>query len=179
LLSQHPQVEAGLRAELNAVLGGRLPVMNDLRGLPYTDQVIKEAMRLYPPAWLITRLAIEAVKFGEHTIPKGSILIMSQYGMHRHPDYWDEPDAFRPERFAPGWEDRVPKFAYFPFGGGPRICIGNSFAAMEAVLVLATIMQRWTFRLAPGHTVEMEPLITLRPKHGMPMRVQQREIILT
>lgn len=177
LLSQHPEAENRLLQEVDSALGGRLPEMNDLRSLPYADQVIKEAMRLYPPAWLITRLAVEDVTLGGCTIPKGSILIMSQYVMHRHPDYWDEPDAFRPERFAPGWEDRVPKFAYFPFGGGPRICIGSSFAMMEAVLVLATIMQRWTLRLAPGHVVEMEPLITLRPKNGMPMRAQQREII--
>jgi cytochrome P450 len=176
LLSQHPEVEARLQAELDSVLGERLPTMSDLRALSYTDQVIKEAMRLYPPAWLVTRLAIEDVTVGAYTISKG-IVIMSQYVMHHHPAYWDAPDEFRPERFSPGWEDRVPKFAYFPFGGGPRICIGNSFAAMEAVLVLATIMQRWTFRIAPSHAVEMEPLITLRPRGGMPMFARQRERI--
>ena len=175
LLSQHPDVMARLQTELDTVLAGRLPTMNDLRNLPYTDQVIKETMRLYPPAWLVTRLAIEDVTIREYTIPKGSVLIMSQYVMQRHPDYWDAPDEFRPERFAPGWEDRVPKFAYFPFGGGPRICIGNSFASMEAILALATIMQHWTFSIAPGHAVEMEPLITLRPKGGMPMLARQRE----
>ena len=174
LLSQHPDVEAKLLEEIDRVLGRRLPAMADLRELSYTDRVIKEAMRLYPPAWVVARYVIDEVNIGGYDIPAGSIIMISQYVMHRHPDYWDEPDAFKPERFTEGWEDRVPRYAYFPFGGGPRVCIGNSFAAMEANLVLATIMQRCTLDLVPGQTVEMEPLITLRPKGAMRMTVTER-----
>lgn len=176
LLSQHPEVQAKLLAEIDAVLGGRLPVMGDLKALTYTDMVIKEAMRLYPPAWVVARYAIEDVMLGGYRIPAGSIIMMSQYVMHRHPDYWDAPETFDPERFGPGREERVPRYAYFPFGGGPRVCIGNSFAAMEASLVLATMIQRCTLDLVPGQTVEMEPLITLRPKGAMRMIVRERTI---
>jgi cytochrome P450 len=175
LLAQHPEVEAKLVDELQTVLGGRTPTMADLGQLRYTDKIFKESMRLYPPAWVITRQAIENVTIGGYEIPAGSVVLMSPYVIHRHPDYWDEPKKFMPERFAPGWEDRTPKYAYFPFGGGPRICVGNQFAMMEANLVLATIMQRCSVSLAPGQQVEIEPLVTLRPKHGIPMTVKMRE----
>lgn len=179
LLATHPQAESILLEELNTVLGSRLPDMSDLRHLPYTDQVIKEAMRLYPPAWLISRVAVEDVNIGGYNIPRGSIVIMSQYVMHRHPRYWNEPDQFKPERFAMGWEERVPRYAYFPFGGGPRVCIGSSFAMMEAVLVLATLMQRCSLTLMPGQLIEPEPLITLRPKGGIHMHVTRPETIMS
>lgn len=176
LLAQHPEVAARLVTELDTVLDGRLPTMNDLGNLPYTDQVIKEAIRLYPPAWIMTRIALEAVELSGYSIPAGSVILMSPYVMHHHPAYWQQPDRFMPERFAPGWDHDLPKFVYFPFGGGPRICIGNSFAVMEAVLVLATIIQRWQVALAPGQVAEIEPLITLRPKGGIPMTVTQRQL---
>ena len=175
LLAQHPAVVARLTEELDSVLAGRLPTMDDLRDLRYTDQVIKESMRLYPPVWLTTRIALEDVELGGYVVPADSVVMMSPYVVHRHPSYWTQPDDFLPERFAPGWDDDLPKFAYFPFGGGPRICIGNAFASMEANLALATILQRWQVALVPGQTVEMEPLITLRPKNGLPMTVKQRQ----
>jgi cytochrome P450 len=175
LLAQNPEVEVKLVDEVHTVLERRTPTMNDLPQLRFTDQVIKESMRLYPPAWVITRQAVENVTIGDTDIPAGSIVLMSPYVMHRHPHYWDEPEKFMPERFAPGWEDRTPKYAYFPFGGGPRICVGNQFAMMEANLVLATIMQRCSASLAPNQQIEIEPLVTLRPKGGIPMTIIMRE----
>ena len=178
LLSQNPDAEAKLLDELHTVLADRLPTMEDLKQLSYTDRVIKKSMRLYPPAWMTARVAIEDVSIRGYTIPAGSVILISQYVVQRDPRYWPDPDAFQPERFAPGWDKDLPKFAYFPFGGGPRVCIGNSFAIMEANLVLATIMQRYTLDLAPGQQVEMEPLITLRSKNGIRMRLNQREPVL-
>jgi cytochrome P450 len=175
LLAQHAPVEAKLRAELDRVLGGRLPTFHDLPQLIYTDMVIKEAMRLYPPAWTITREVMESIELGGYTIAKGSIVLMSMYVMHHDARYWPEPEVFIPERFSPGWEGTVPKYAYFPFGGGPRVCIGNQFAMMESALVLAAIMQRMEFMLVPGQTVVPDPLITLRPRGGVRMRVFERE----
>jgi cytochrome P450 len=173
LLAQHPEVEAKLAAELDAVLDG-LPTMQDLPKLHYSDMVLKESMRLYPPAWVISREVMEDITIGGCDIGRGSIVIMSQYVMHRHPRYFDEPEQFMPARFAPGWEERVPRYAYFPFGGGPRVCIGNSFAMMEATLVLATIMQRYHLALVSGQQVEPEPLVTLRPRDGVWMEIGAR-----
>ncbi len=175
LLAQNPNVEARLMEEIHGVLDQRLPTMADMRQLPYTDQVMKETMRLYPPAWMIARVAIEDVTLGGYSIPAGSVILISQYVMQHDPRYWEAPEAFRPERFAPGWDKTLPKFAYFPFGGGPRVCIGNSFAAMEANLILPTILQRYTLALAPGQAIEMEPLITLRPKGALNMVATARE----
>jgi cytochrome P450 len=175
LLAQHPEVEAKLANELDQILGGRLPTMQDLPRLRYTDMVMKESMRLYPPAWIISREVMENITLGGYDIARGSIVIMSQYVMHHHPRYFDEPERFMPERFAEGWEERVPRYAYFPFGGGPRVCIGNSFAMMEATLVLATIMQRCHLMLVHGHRVEPEPLVTLRPRDGIWMEVAARD----
>jgi cytochrome P450 len=174
LLAQHPEVEAKLTAELDAVLDGRLPAMQDLPALRYTDMVIQESMRLYPPAWIISREVMEDITIGDYDIARGSIVIMSQYVMHHHPRYFDEPARFLPERFAEGWDERIPRYAYFPFGGGPRICIGNSFAMMEAALVLATIMQRVHLAIVPGQQIEPEPLVTLRPRHGIEMAIMSR-----
>ncbi len=174
LLAQHPEIEAKLAAEVDAALDDRLPTMQDLTKLRYTDMVVKEAMRLYPPAWIMSREVMEDISIGGYAITKGSIVIMSQYVMHHHPRCFDEPERFMPEQFAEGWEERVPRYAYFPFGGGPRVCIGNSFAMMEATLVLATIMQRCHLVLAPGQQVEPEPLVTLRPRDGIWMEVAAR-----
>ncbi|MBZ0285804.1 MAG: cytochrome P450 [Anaerolineae bacterium] len=177
LLAQHPEVETRLVEELQSVLDGRLPAFADLLCLPYTEMVIKESMRLYPPAWVTTREVIEDIELGSYPIRKGSIIIMSIYTMHRDPRYWNEPDQFRPERFASGWEDRVPKYAYFPFGGGPRVCVGNQFAMMEAKLVLATIISRFQMKLVPGQQIVPDPLITLRPRDGIFMRLAAREAV--
>ncbi|MBZ0291888.1 MAG: cytochrome P450, partial [Anaerolineae bacterium] len=177
LIAQHPEVEAKLIEEVDRVLGRRAATVSDLRQLTYTDMVIKEAMRLYPPAWIFTRMALEDFELGMYTIPKGSIILMSPYAMHRHPDYWEHPTEFQPERFHAGWENEVPKYAYVPFGGGPRICIGNSFATMEANLVLATIMQHSTLSLVPNRTTTPEPLITLRPNPGIDMQIKLRDAV--
>ncbi|MEO8607033.1 MAG: cytochrome P450 [Chloroflexota bacterium] len=175
LLSQNPDADAKLYEELHSVLGGRTPTMAVLPKLVYTDMVVKETMRMYPPAFAITREVAAAFELNGYAIPKGSILLMSQYVMHHDPRYFPEPDRFQPERFAPEYEDHLPKYAYFPFGGGPRICIGNQFAQMEAVLVLATIMESFHMSLMPGQTIVPSPLITLRPKYGLQMTLTARE----
>ena len=175
LLAEHPMVMAKLQAELDQVLAGRTPTLHDLGQLPYTAQVIKEAMRLYPPAWVLnTRQANADVTIDGYTIAAGTKVFVAPYVMHRLPQYFDTPDQFRPERFTQDFEEQLPRFAYMPFGGGPRICIGNSFAMMEAQLVLATIAQRYTFHLAPQAKVATQPLITLMPKYGMLMQVEER-----
>ncbi len=175
LLAQHPDIEAKLAHEIQTVLCNKPATIADLARLPYNEMVVKEAMRLYPPAWIISREAINDIELGGYPIRKGSILLMSMWVMHHHPKYWEEPERFDPERFAPGWEDRVPKYAYFPFGGGPRICIGNQFAMMEAQLVLATIMQQFHMQLVPGQTIIPDPMITLRPNQGIQMQLTARE----
>jgi cytochrome P450 len=174
LLSQHPDVEARMHAEIDAALGARLPAADDLALLPYTRMVLAESMRLYPPAWIVGRRALAPFEAAGYTIPARSIVLACQYVMHRDPRWFPDPDRFDPERFAPDRHADRPRFAYFPFGGGPRICIGEQFAWMEGVLALATIAQRWRLRLVPGHAVALQPIITLRPKFGMRMTVEQR-----
>jgi len=172
LLMQHPEVAAKLVDEVQATLHERPPTMDDLASLPYTHNVFAEAMRLYPPAWVIGRTAVENDLIDGYHVPVGSTVLMSQWVMHRDMRYWDDPDDFRPERFES--ENERPRYAYFPFGGGPRLCIGESFAWMEGQLLLASIMQRFDFQLAPEANVEPEPLITLRLKHGLPVTIFQR-----
>lgn len=167
LLSQNPEAEAKLHDELRRVLGGRTAAVEDLAQLNFTRMVIEESMRLYPPAWAISRNAIQDDEIGGYHVPARTTVVMSTFITQRHPMFWEEPDRFDPERFTPERSRERPIFAYFPFGGGPRICIGNNFAMLEAQLVLATVAQRYSLRLAPGHPVELEPLITLRPRHGI------------
>ncbi len=174
LLAQHPEAETKLLAELQHVLGGEPPRVNQIPQLVYTQYVIKEAMRLYPPVWFISRESTTDYEIGGFHIPPGSEIGMSQWLMHRSERYFPEPLAFRPERWQDQLEKRLPKYVYFPFGGGPRICIGNSFAEMEATLLLATMAQRFHFALAPEHPVVPEPSITLRPKHGVRLRLKAR-----
>ena len=171
LLAQHPEVEAKLHAELDAVLGGELPTLAHVRDLTYTDQIIEETMRLYPPIPEFARQALEDVQLGEYVMPKDTIVMISVFALHHDPRWFSEPDVFRPERFAKDAAQTPPKFAYLPFGGGPRVCIGNSFAQMEAVLLLATLAQRYRLSLAPGQTVTPEATLTLRPKDDLVMRV--------
>jgi cytochrome P450 len=170
LLATHPAVAAAVERELDAVLGDRLPTAGDVPALRVCRDVIAETMRLYPPAWVVGREAVAAAPIGDWIVPRGGIAIACQLVMHRNPRFWREPDAFRPERWANGETADLPRFAYFPFGGGNRICIGESFAWTEAVLVLATVARRWRFTPAPGlHAVPTEPLVTLRPKTSIPL----------
>ncbi|HEX6796493.1 MAG TPA: cytochrome P450 [Ktedonobacterales bacterium] len=174
LLARHPEAERRLHDELDAVLAGEAPSVDRLAELPYTRMVLDETLRLYPPAWIITRNAIAADAIAGYTVPAGAAIILSPYVTHRLPAYWDDPDAFDPERFTPERVAARPRFAYFPFGGGPRQCIGNGFALMEAQIALATIAQRYRLRALPGRAIEPEPLITLRPHGGLPMLLERR-----
>ena len=174
LLSQHPEVERRLHAELDSVLSGQRPSVEHLDALPYTRMVIQEAMRLYPPVFGFTRFAIAPDEIGGYPVPAKSIMFLSAYCTHRHPAFWEEPEVFDPERFTPERSTDRPRFAYFPFGGGPRQCIGNTFAMMEAQLVLAAIAQRYSLRLVPGHPVVPQVLLTMRPRYGLPMMLQPR-----
>jgi len=174
LLSQNPQAEEKFHAEIDLVLNGRLASVNDVPRLRYTEMVLAESMRLYPPAWAMGRRALRDFALGPYWLPARTTVLMSQYVMHRDPRFYPDPLRFDPERFTPAAKALRPKLAYFPFGAGPRQCIGESFAWMEGVLALATIGQKWKLRLVPRHKVEPQPLITLRPRYGLPMRVESR-----
>lgn len=174
LLAQHPEVEERLHAELTQVLGERTPQVDDLPRLPYLRNVLEESMRLYPPAWGLARQSIEEDEVGGFPIAPGSSIVLAPYTMHRHPAFWEEPERFDPERFSDSRSAQRPKFAYFPFGGGPRQCIGNIFALTEAQLILAQVIQHFQLRLVPGHPIAVEPLITLRPKYPIHMTLHER-----
>jgi len=174
LLAQHPAVRATLESELTSVLGGRTPTLEDVPSLPYTEAVIKEAMRFYPPIWTISRVASQDVEIGGYAIPQGTEIYMSQWVTHRDGRWFELPERFLPERWIDGLEQRLPKYAYFPFGGGPRICIGNRFAMMEAILLLATIAQHYRLDLRENQPVERDASLTLRPKHGIEMQLRRR-----
>ena len=171
-LAREPEVERELHRELDTVLGGRLPTPADFPRLPYTEMVLAESMRLYPPAWGIGRYAVEEVQIGDWTVPQKGLVLVSQWVTHRDARFWPDPLRFDPLRFTPEAKASRPKLAYFPFGAGPRICIGESFAWMEGVLLLATLAQRWRF--VRGNDVEPQALITLRPKARMGMTVVER-----
>ncbi len=167
LLAHHPESVAELEAELDSVLGGRAPTVADLPQLRYIEQVVMESLRLFPPAFGLGRVAIQDCEIGGYRVPAGTSLLLSQWVVHRDPQYFDHPDQFRPHRWADGLAQRLPKYAYFPFGAGPRLCIGNTFAMMNTVLVLATIAQRFCVAPAPGHVVTLWPNVTLRPWQGI------------
>lgn len=169
LLSQHPRVREKLLSELHTVLGGRAPTVQDLPNLPYLDWVINESWRVFPPAWTQGRRAVEAFDLDGYHFPAGTIAVFSQWILHHLPDIWGDPEAFRPERWDPVNGQKVPQWAYFPFGGGPRICIGMPFAQIETRLLLATMLQRYAPQLVPGFPVVPQPRVTLRPKYGMRM----------
>jgi cytochrome P450 len=173
LLSQHPEVERRLHAELQSVLAGRSPGFDDFPNLRYTEMVFAEAMRLYPPAWAVSRLVMEDYDVADYHIPAGAIVLMSSYVMHRNPEYFPDPERFDPERWTPEQKDKRPKFSYFPFGGGPRICIGERFAWTEGILLLATIAQNWRMRLDPRQLVAHRAQITLRTRYGMSMQLER------
>lgn len=174
LLSQNPGAEEKLHYEVEGVLGGRLPTASDLPRLEYVTRVFTESMRLYPPAWILVRQAVNDTVIGGYQIPKGSNVVVSQFVNHRDPRYFRDPLDFNPDRWTPEMKNALPKFAYFPFGGGPRSCVGEPFAWMEGVLLLATIARKWRMEHAEGHRVEMFPRITLRPRYGMRMKLTAR-----
>ena len=174
LLSRSPQVAARLHDEVDGALNGRLPTLADVPRLSYVEQVVTESMRLYPPAWLIGRRAINEYAIDDYLAPARSIIVLSPYLLHRDARFFPEPDRFAPERWTPDFKAQLPPFAYFPFGGGARRCIGESFAWMELVLVVSAIAQRWTFSLVPGHPVVPQPVVTLRLKHGLKMVARKR-----
>jgi cytochrome P450 len=174
LLGENPAAEARLHEELQGVLNGRSPESADLGKLPYLYALMHEVLRMYPPAYIIARTSIERSQIGGYDFPPGATMLMSQWVMHRDPRYYDDPDIFRPERWIEGLADRLPPGAYFPFGDGPRRCIGQGFAMLEAATVIGTLAQRFRFRLVPGHPIAPEPLITLRPRHGIRMTLHAR-----
>ncbi|HJQ69284.1 MAG TPA: cytochrome P450 [Blastocatellia bacterium] len=177
LLAGHAEVEARLHEEIDRELGGRLPTADDFARLKYTEMVLAEAMRLYPPAWTMGRQALNDYPIENFVVPAGSIILMSPWVMHHDERYYPDPFRFDPERWRPGSREARPKFSYFPFGGGPRVCIGEGFAWMEGVLLIATIAQRWRMRLAEGEKVEPRPMITLRPRRGIRMTLERRDAI--
>ncbi|HRE48119.1 MAG TPA: cytochrome P450 [Aggregatilineales bacterium] len=174
LLGRNPDVEAKLHAELDRVLAGHTPTLDDLPNLPYTEMVIKESMRLYPPAWIITRSAVEDTTLGGFRVPKGTIAALSPYVTHRDPRFFPDPERFYPERFLKENETKLSREAYMPFGDGPHICIGNMFAMMEARLILATLASRYRLVLPPNFTAEPLALIALRPRDGIPVTIVSR-----
>jgi len=174
LLSRSPEVRRRLEAEVDEVLEGRAPTVEDCKRLTYTMQVVLESMRLFPPAWMTARAPNEDDVLGGYFMPKHSLVLLSPWIVHRHPDHWEDPEGFDPERFT---KDRIKqrhRFAYFPFGGGPRLCIGQHFALLEAQLLLATWVRKWRLDLVPGHPVEIEPLVTLRPRYGLKVTTHRR-----
>jgi cytochrome P450 len=174
LLSQHPEVERRLHEEIDAVLGGRAPELSDVPELRYAEMVLSEALRLYPPAWAIGRMAKAPFELSGVEIPAKAICILSPYLVQRDARWFPEPEKFIPERWTQEARESLPKFAYFPFGGGARVCIGERFAWMEGVIVMAAIAQKWRFHLVPGQRVEPLPLITLRVKNGLRMIAESR-----
>jgi cytochrome P450 len=174
LLSKNPDVRARLQEEVDRVLGGRQPDLEDIQNLVYTRQILDESLRLFPPAWAIGRQAIEADQVGGYLIPPGSGIVISTYVVHRHPEFWENPEGFDPDRFESQRVHERPHYAYIPFGGGPRLCIGNNFALQESTLVLAMVTQRYALDLVPGHPVVPETAITLRPRYGIQMTLHPR-----
>jgi cytochrome P450 len=173
LLAQHPEVRQKLESELKQVLQGQLPTVEDIGKLHYANQVVKESMRLYPPVAIFGREAAVDCTIGDYEIPQGTVVTISQWVMHRHPKYFENPEAFQPERWTEAFEKELPRGVYIPFGDGPRICIGKGFAQMEAVLLLAMIAQCFELNLEPGFEIIPQPSITLRPENGIRVRLRQ------
>ncbi len=174
LLSQHPAIERCFQAEIDQVLAGRLPTADDLPKLTYTRQLLSEVLRLYPPVWAHGRRLAEAIRLGDWDLPDGAYVIFNTWLLHHDPRYYTDPERFDPGRWTDEPEVKRPRMSFAPFGAGPRQCIGEGYAWMEGVLLLATLGQSWQLRLAPGHPVELEPVLTLRPRYGMRMTLSQR-----
>jgi cytochrome P450 len=180
LLSLNPDAQMKLEEELATVLGGRLPSIDDMQRLPFTTAVVRESLRLFPPAWVISREAVTPYRLEEIEVPAAANLILSPFATHRDPRFWTEPESFRPGRWMDGSPDNGaasrPRFAFFPFGAGTRVCIGENFAMMEAVMVVASIAQHFRLSLIPGQKVELWPQITLRSRHPLSFKLERRHI---
>jgi cytochrome P450 len=174
LTGESPDVEAKMHEEIDRVLQGRPPTIADIPSLPYIERVVTESMRLYPPAWIIGRRALGEYPVGNYVAPAGALFLVSPYIVQRDARFYPDPERFDPDRWTPEFRSALPKFAYFPFGGGPRQCIGESFAWMELILLVASIAQQWRMRLVPGHPVVPQPVVTLRTKYGMRMLLERR-----
>jgi cytochrome P450 len=171
LLAQHPEIETRLFEELNKVLHGKVPTAADVARLPYTEMVVKESMRLYPPAWAVGRQAVGKFELGGYKFPAGTNIAILQWSTQRDARFFPDPEKFEPERWSAESlrQNPLPRFAYFPFGGGPRVCVGAGFAMMEAILLLATMAQRFRMTLVRNRKVKLLPSVTLRPKNGIRM----------
>jgi cytochrome P450 len=176
LLAQHPEAEKKLLQELDEVLAGRAPVVEDMPRLRYTEMIAKETMRLYPPAYIVGREAVQDCEIGGQRISAGMQLFMPTWVVHRDARFYESPAEFRPERWTPEFTAQLPRYAYFPFGGGPRVCIGNSFALMEFVLLMATIAQKFRLLLVPEQKVSITPAMSLRPTNGIRVILHQRSL---
>jgi len=174
LLATHPDVEARLAAELDSALHGSAAGSGDLNAVPYLKQVVQESMRLYPPVWGIARRSHVDERFGDYDVPAGSYIAVVPYAMHRHPDFWPDPERFDPDRFQSGRNESRHSYSYLPFAAGPRACIGLGMAMLEIQLVLAQIVQRYRLQVVPGHPVEMLPKVTLRHRYGLPLHLRRR-----
>lgn len=174
LIGQHPEIEAALLAEIDTALAGRSPTQDDLPGLPLAEKVVMEVLRLYPPVWSVGREAVEDTEIGGRAVPKGTTIVICAYAVHRDPRFFPDPEKFDPERWAEGYQKRLPRFAYLPFGGGPRICIGMRFAMMETVLVLVAMLQRFRFEVHGKDRIEPFASITIRPKGGLKATLRKR-----
>lgn len=175
LLDRNPEVGERIRAEVDDVLGDRLPDFEDIHRLTYTSMVLQESMRLYPAVWLLPRKALAADEIGGYRVPAGADVVLCPYTLHRHPDFWEDPDRFDPERFAKGRSAGRHRYSYIPFGAGPRVCVGSSLGMLEATVVLAVLLRRLRLTVAPDHRVRAEPMLTLRVRTGLPMTVAPRE----
>ncbi len=176
LLACNPDVQRKLQAEVDEVLGGRVPGLDDIKALPYTEQVLNESMRIYPPAWsLMVRQVVEDVQLGETTLPKGSVLLIPMWTIHRDARIYPNPMEFDPQRFSGDWKKRVPPYAFFPFGGGPHVCVGSHLAMFEGQIILPMMVQRFAFETVEQPEIELQALLTLRPKGGLKLKVVARE----
>ncbi|MEL6405669.1 MAG: cytochrome P450 [Chloroflexota bacterium] len=177
LLAKHPDVQQRLYDEVSNTLQGDSPTLEELEAMSYTDSVLKESMRIYPPVWsLFVREAVEEVTVGEHTFPAGSLFFVSPWVTHHDPNYWESPQIFDPHRFEGDWKDQRPTYSYMPFGGGPRVCIGSHLAEMEAEVILATLVKKFSFELATlNDNVEIHTTVSIRPKDGMRLKIRVRD----
>jgi cytochrome P450 len=178
LLGQNPAARARLEAELDATLGGRAPTMSDLRQMPYLDAVVSESLRIYTPAWGVGRRAIRDFVLGPWQVRRDDTLLIMPWALHRDARHFPDPESFKPERWLGGLDKRLPRYAYMPFGAGPRVCVGSHFARMELMLVLSVLLQRYRFDVGPDLVLELEPSVTLRPTGPVPFYISPRATVV-